>query len=186
MGGNSATGGDGDLMRAVVQRITCATVEVDGRIVARNDGGFLVFVGVRRGDGSSEAEALANKVANLRILEDGEGKANFSLLEAGGSALVVSQFTLLADCRRGRRPSFSDAADPPVAEALVDEFMRALERAGVPTASGIFGAHMVVSLVNDGPYTIVLDTEELSSPRRGSSARAHQTTGDPGVAVEER
>jgi D-tyrosyl-tRNA(Tyr) deacylase len=172
-------------MRAVVQRITCATVEVDGRVVARSDGGFLVFVGVRRGDGSSEAQALANKVANLRIVGDGEGKANLSLLEIGGTALVVSQFTLLADCRRGRRPSFSDAADPPLAEALVGEFTDTLERAGVPTASGIFGAHMVVSLVNDGPYTIVLDTEELSSPRRANGARTHHETGDPGLTVEE-
>ncbi len=172
-------------MRAVVQRITCATVEVDGRVVASSDGGFLVFVGVRRGDGSSEAEALASKVANLRIVGDDDGKANLSLLETGGTALVVSQFTLLADCRRGRRPSFSDAADPPVAEALVDEFTRTLEQSGVPTASGIFGAHMVVSLVNDGPYTIVLDTEELSSPRRAKGAWMHHTTGDPGFTVEE-
>ena len=175
-------------MRAVVQRITCATVEVDGRVAASSDGGFLVFVGVRRGDGSWEAEALANKVANLRIVGDDGGKANLSLLETGGTALVVSQFTLLADCRRGRRPSFSDAADPPVAEALVDEFTRALEQSGVPTASGIFGAHMVVSLVNDGPYTIVLDTEELSSPGRAKGARMHHhhPTGDPGLIVEER
>ena len=153
-------------MRAVVQRVTCATVEVDGHVVAKSDGGFLVFVGVGREDGRSQAEALAVKVANLRIMEDGGGKANLSLLETGGAALVVSQFTLFADCRRGRRPSFSDAADPSIAEQLVEEFRLALERMGVPTGSGVFGAHMTVSLVNDGPYTILLDTEELNSPRR--------------------
>jgi len=157
-------------MRAVVQRISFATVEVDGQPVAKSDGGFLVFIGVGRGDGSSEAGALAAKVANLRIMEDGDGKANLSLLETGGSALVVSQFTLLADCRRGRRPSFSDAADPAVAEVLVEEFRRALERTGVPTAAGVFGAHMTVSLVNDGPCTILLDTDDLSSPRRAKGS----------------
>jgi D-tyrosyl-tRNA(Tyr) deacylase len=147
-------------MRAVVQRVTCASVEVAGATLGRIDEGVLVLVGVGRGDGPNEAAGLAEKVANLRIFPDGDGKSNLSLLDTSGSALVISQFT-----RRGRRPSFTDAADPAPAEALVEEFRLALERLGVGTASGQFGAHMVVTLTNDGPYTIILDTETPSGPR---------------------
>ena len=110
-------------------------------------------------------------MADLRIFRDSEGKSNLSLLETGGSALVISQFTLYADYRRGRRPSFTDAGDPALAEALVEEFRVALERRGVPTANGVFGAHMIVSLVNDGPYTIVLDSDVLAGPRGGRTGR---------------
>ncbi|MBN1320257.1 MAG: D-tyrosyl-tRNA(Tyr) deacylase [Thermoleophilia bacterium] len=189
-------------MRAVVQRVTEASVEVEGRTVGEIGNGLLVFVGVGREDapngtngvgdgaapygavpngardgrargavpgamapGGAVASALADKVANLRIFPDSEGKANLSLLDTGGSALVISQFTLYADCRRGRRPSFSKAADPAPAETLVEEFRLALERLGITTAAGRFGAHMKVSLVNDGPYTILLDSEVLSGPR---------------------
>jgi D-tyrosyl-tRNA(Tyr) deacylase len=170
-------------MRALVQRVTQASVEVGGVVVGRIGPGLLVFVGVGRDDleadagpaapgkkpaGASLAAALADKVANLRIFYDAEGKSNLSLLDVGGAALVISQFTLYADYRRGRRPSFSDAADPVPAEALVEEFRRALERLGIPTAAGRFAAHMVVSLVNDGPYTILVDTDALTAPRRGS------------------
>lgn len=125
------------------------------------------------------ATALADKVANLRIFPDLQGRANLSLLDTGGAALVISQFTLYADCRRGRRPSFSKAADPAPAEALVEEFRLALERLGVKTAAGRFGAHMTVSLVNDGPYTILLDSEVLSGPRsgRGPETAADGATG---------
>ena len=163
-------------MRAVVQRVGRAAVEVDGEVVGEIGGGLLVFVGVGRADvspgagtvaGSKVAAALADKVANLRIFQDSDGKSNLSLLETGSSALVISQFTLYADCRRGRRPSFTDAGDPVLAEALVEEFRTALEKLGVRTAAGRFGAHMTVSLVNDGPYTIVLDSEVLSGPRSG-------------------
>ncbi|MFH0916335.1 MAG: D-aminoacyl-tRNA deacylase [bacterium] len=181
-------------MRAVVQRVTCASVEVDGTIVGNIDAGLLVFLGVGRDDvgrregrgtagddsagaplrdatrGAGEAVMLAARVANLRIFPDAEGRSNLSLLDTGGAALVISQFTLYADCRRGRRPSFTDAADPAPAEALVEEFRRALERLGVLTAVGRFGAHMTVSLVNDGPYTILLDTEVLAGPRGGPRA----------------
>jgi D-tyrosyl-tRNA(Tyr) deacylase len=160
-------------MRVVAQRVACASVEVEGRIVGKIDAGLLLFVGVGRDNmgsarapgaapsgaapsGAAQAAALADKVANLRIFPDAVGKSNLSLLDTGGSALVISQFTLYADCRRGRRPSFTDAADPVPAEALVEEFRLALERLGVPTAAGRFGAHMTVSLVNDGPYTILL------------------------------
>jgi D-tyrosyl-tRNA(Tyr) deacylase len=110
---------------------------------------------------------MAEKAANLRIYQDAEGKSNLSLLDTGGSALVISQFTLYADCRRGRRPSFTCAADPAPAEALVEEFRLALEKLGVTTAAGRFGAHMTVSLVNDGPYTVALDSEVLTGPRSG-------------------
>jgi D-aminoacyl-tRNA deacylase len=159
-------------MRVVAQRVSRASVEVDGEIVGQIGAGLLLFVGVGREDvtgerspGSARAMALAGKVADLRIFRDSEGKSNLSLLETGGSALVISQFTLYADYRRGRRPSFTDAGDPAPAEALVEEFRVALERRGVPTGSGVFGAHMIVSLVNDGPYTIVLDSDVLAGPR---------------------
>jgi D-tyrosyl-tRNA(Tyr) deacylase len=155
-------------MRAVVQRVACASVEVDGSTLGKIDGGVLVLLGVGRADSLREAGSLAEKVANLRIFADGEGKSNLSLLDIGGSALVISQFTLYADCRRGRRPSFTDAAEPISAEALVEEFRLALERFGIATASGRFGAHMVVALTNDGPYTIILDTEVLSRSKSGS------------------
>ncbi len=169
-------------MKAVLQRVTHASVMVDGDVVGEIDGGLLIFVGAGRDDvtvsedggtapGSARAAALADKVANLRIFPDAEGKSNLSLLDTGGAALVISQFTLYADCRRGRRPSFTDAADPAPAEALVEEFRSALERLGLPTAAGRFGAHMTVSLVNDGPYTILLDSKELAGPRRGAGGR---------------
>ncbi len=140
---------------------------VDGETVGAIGRGLLVFVAAGREDASTDAaikpvelaSKLADKIANLRIFADESGRSNLSLLDTGGAALVISQFTLYADTRRGRRPSFTEAADPGPAEALVEEFRRALEGLGVPTASGRFGAHMTVDLVNDGPYTIVLDTE---------------------------
>jgi D-aminoacyl-tRNA deacylase len=168
-------------MRALVQRVQRASVEVDGAVVGEIGPGLLLLVGVGKNDvsegdgkasdglvaGAARAAALADKVANLRIFYDSEGKSNLSLLDTGGAALVISQFTLYADYRRGRRPSFSHAADPGPAEALVEEFRQALERLGISTASGRFAAHMIVSLVNDGPYTILVDTDELEFPRRG-------------------
>lgn len=174
-------------MRALVQRVQRASVEVDGAVVGEIGPGLLLFVGAGKNDtaegmpaGLARARSLADKVANLRIFYDSEGKSNLSLLDTGGAALVISQFTLYADYRRGRRPSFSDAADPGPAAALVDEFREALGRMGVHTASGQFAAHMVVSLVNDGPYTILVDTDELESPRRGG--RRETSAGGPGVA----
>jgi D-tyrosyl-tRNA(Tyr) deacylase len=169
-------------MRAVVQRVTAASVEVEGKTLGRVDDGLLIFLGVGRddvvADGAARAATLADKVANLRIFPDAEGKSNLSLLDTGGAALVISQFTLYADCRRGRRPSFTDAADPVPAEELVEKFRRALESLDVPTAAGRFGAHMTVSLVNDGPYTILLDTETLAGPQRGRKARANTHQGE--------
>jgi len=170
-------------MRALVQRVQRASVEVDGAVLGEIGPGLLIFVGAGRRDtadggpgGAARARALADKVANLRIFYDNEGKSNLSLLDTGGAALVISQFTLYADYRRGRRPSFSDAADPGPAAALVEEFRGALDRLGVHTASGQFAAHMVVSLVNDGPYTILVDTDELESPRRGAGRVLDPTT----------
>ena len=174
-------------MRVLLQRVQHASVKVDGTIVGEIGPGLLLFVGVGKNDleeggGSARARALANKVANLRIFYDSEGKSNLSLLDTGGAALVISQFTLYADYRRGRRPSFSGATDPGPAEALVEEFRLALGRLGISTASGRFAAHMIVSLVNDGPYTIMVDTDELESPRRGVHRAAAAPTG-PAAAV---
>lgn len=153
-------------MRAVIQRVTQAAVTVDDQDVARIGPGLCILLGVGAGDGPAEAEELALKVAQMRIFRDAAGYFNRSLLDVAGEALVVSQFTLYADCRRGRRPSFSDAARPEVAEPLVEHFARSLRLAGVPVQTGVFGAMMQVEIHNDGPVTIVLDTEDLHRPRR--------------------
>lgn len=148
-------------MRLLVQRVTEAAVRVDERTVGAIGGGLLVLVGVSEGDGPEVACQLAGKVANLRIFEDDEGKMNRSALELGLGALVVSQFTLYADVRKGRRPSFVHAAMPEVARPVVDAFASALRELGLAVATGEFGAHMRVTLVNDGPVTIWLDSAEL-------------------------
>jgi D-tyrosyl-tRNA(Tyr) deacylase len=153
-------------VKALIQRVSRATVEVDGEVLGAIGAGSLILLGVAEGDGVDEARRLARKTAELRIFEDADGHFNLSLLDSGGEALVVSQFTLLADTRRGRRPSFTDAAAPELAEALVLEFEESLRAAGVHVASGRFGAHMKVELVNDGPVTIMLDTSDLQRPRR--------------------
>lgn len=152
-------------MRAVLQRVTHAAVHVDGFEIGRIDRGLLILVGIGHTDGPAEAKTLAEKVVNLRIFEDSGGKTNLSLLEVGGEALVVSQFTLFADTRKGRRPSFTDAAAPDAAADLVERFRVDLEARGVYTAAGRFGAGMSVSLVNDGPFTLVLDTDRLPGRR---------------------
>lgn len=153
-------------MRAVVQRVASATVTVEGETVARIGRGVLILVGVARDDDERAASLLARKIAELRIFPDERGRFDRSLLDVGGTALVVSQFTLFADVRRGRRPSFSEAAPPEVAEPLVDAFACLLRENGVlAVETGRFGAHMDVALVNDGPVTIILDTEDLTRPR---------------------
>jgi len=144
-------------MRALVQRVSRAAVYVDGETVASIGHGVVVLVGVTHGDTETQAEWLARKVAGLRIFEDAEGRMNAGLLDVGGDALVVSQFTLYADARKGRRPSFTEAAPPEVAEPLVDHFARALAAMGVPVQTGVFGAHMLVEIHNDGPVTILLE-----------------------------
>jgi D-tyrosyl-tRNA(Tyr) deacylase len=144
-------------MRAVVQRVRDASVAVAGEIVGASGHGLVVLLGVAAEDGEAEAERLAAKVARLRIFENDGGRLDRSLLDTGGEALVISQFTLIADTRKGNRPSFSSAADPELAEPLYQRFCEALETEGVRVARGIFGERMEVSLVNDGPVTIVLD-----------------------------
>lgn len=144
-------------MRALVQRVSEASVRVDGEVVGAIGTGVVVLVGVTHGDTEDEADWLARKIAGLRIFEDFEGKMNVGLLDAGGEALVISQFTLYADASKGRRPSFVDAAPPEVAEPLVEFFADALRGYRVPVQEGVFGAHMVVEIHNDGPVTLMLE-----------------------------
>lgn len=144
-------------MRAVLQRVSRAAVRVDGEVVGEVERGVLVLLGVLRGDGAREAQRLAEKVARFRLFEDADGRMNRSLLDEGHGALVVSQFTLAADGRKGRRPSFDRAAPPDEAAPLIDAFADALAALGVAVATGRFGARMEVELVNDGPVTFVLD-----------------------------
>ena len=144
-------------MRAVLQRVSAARVLVDGVLRAEIGQGLAVLLGVARTDDHAAAERLAHRVASLRIFERDDGRLDRSLLEIGGEALVVSQFTLIADTHKGTRPSFSDAASPEQAEPLYEAFCTALAKAGVGVAGGVFGARMAVELTNDGPVTIVLD-----------------------------
>lgn len=148
-------------MRAVVQRVSEASVSVDGQVIGAIGRGLLVLLGVTHSDGPAEAASLARKIAGLRIFEDAAGKFNLALADVGGALLVVSQFTLYGDARRGRRPSFTDAARPEQAEPLIDQFIQALRGEGLPVQTGAFGAIMAVYLVNDGPVTLWLDTAEL-------------------------
>jgi D-tyrosyl-tRNA(Tyr) deacylase len=145
-------------MRAVVQRVSGAAVVVEGKTVGAIGAGLMILLGITHGDGEEQARWMANKIAGLRIFEDDAGKMNRSLLEVGGGALVVSQFTLYGDCRKGRRPSFTSAARPEIAEPLCERFMDLLREAGIiRVESGIFGAHMQVEIHNDGPVTLVLE-----------------------------
>jgi D-tyrosyl-tRNA(Tyr) deacylase len=146
-------------VRALVQRATGAEVRVDGEVVGRIEGGLVVLLGVGHEDTEDTARALAGKVCELRIFRDDAGLTNRSLLEVGGEALVISQFTLYADTRKGRRPSFIGAARPGQGEALYGVFAGAVEARGVRVARGVFGAEMAVELVNDGPFTVWLDTD---------------------------
>jgi len=145
-------------VRAVVQRVREASVRVGGEVVGTCGAGLVILLGVAEGDDDAGAERLAGKVARLRIFANDDGRFDRSLLDVGGEALVVSQFTLIADTRKGNRPSFTGAAQPEVAEPLYERFCAALEREGVRVARGVFGARMEVSLVNNGPVTIVLDS----------------------------
>ncbi len=154
-------------MRALVQRVTEAVVEVDGVVAGAIGAGLLVLLGIGHDDDAEIARRMADKVAGLRIFSDAEGRFNDSLIDVGGAALVVSQFTLFADTRKGKRPSFLDAAPPETANALVNIFVEHLRGLGITVGTGIFGAHMEVALVNDGPVTIMLDSDDWQRPRRG-------------------
>jgi len=144
-------------MRLLIQRVARASVSVEGRVISTIGPGLLILLGIGHADGEAQASALAAKVANLRIFEDAAGKTNLSVLEVGGEALVVSQFTLYADTRKGRRPSFTDAALPEQAAPLVERFVELLRLQGVPTLTGQFGAHMLVEIHNNGPVTLWLE-----------------------------
>jgi len=145
-------------MRAVLQRVSRAKVEVDGQTTAQIGNGLLILLGVTHADREENAEKLARKCAQIRIFPDANEKMNLSLLDVNGSAIVVSQFTLYADTRKGLRPAFIDAAQPDLASPLVDYFANCLRDLGIATGQGVFGAHMKVELLNDGPVTIILET----------------------------
>ena len=153
-------------MRACIQRVGRARVTIDGLVCGKIDKGLLVLLGVARGDTEHQARKLADKIAALRIFEDDQGKMNLDVSEIGGRMLVVSQFTLVADCRKGRRPSFVDAAAPEEAERLYQVFTEAVAARGIGVATGQFQRHMQVELVNDGPVTILLDSADLARPRK--------------------
>ena len=147
-------------MRAVVQRVSDASVRVDGQTVGAIQQGLVVLLGVARGDTSRDALYLAEKTSGLRIFEDEHGKMNRSVEDVSGSVLVVSQFTLLGDCRKGRRPGFTDAAEPELADQLYKEYVAIMQQRGIKVATGVFRAEMKVSLTNDGPVTILLDSRK--------------------------
>jgi D-tyrosyl-tRNA(Tyr) deacylase len=153
-------------MRALLQRVSTASVSVDEQVVGQIEQGLLILLGVTADDSPDEAVLLAEKTAQMRIFADEEGRFQHSLLDSGGAALVVSQFTLYADVRKGRRPSFAAAAPPDVAAPLVEHYADTLRQMGLEVATGQFGAMMQVSLVNDGPVTIMLDSETFQQPRR--------------------
>ena len=147
-------------MRAVIQRVKSAEVEVNGRLTGKIGKGLLVFVGVGKGDGEADISYLTTKIPDLRIFEDHSGKFNLSLKEVGGEMLIVSQFTLFGDTRKGRRPSFSEAEDPPVAKILYEQLIENMKGQGIPVQTGEFQATMEVRLVNDGPVTLLLDSKQ--------------------------
>ncbi|VAX25267.1 D-aminoacyl-tRNA deacylase [hydrothermal vent metagenome] len=148
-------------MIAVIQRVSQAQVMVEGEVVAMIGKGLLILLGVERGDGAKEIKYLAEKIVNLRIFDNDQGQFDLSLADIEGAALIVSQFTLLGAWQKGRRPSYTAAAPPEIAAPLVGQFVEEIENLSIPTETGIFGAHMEVSLINDGPVTFTLDTAHL-------------------------
>ncbi len=153
-------------MRAVIQRVTEASVTVDGQVVGTIDRGLVILLGIRDGDELADADYLAEKIVHLRIFNDDDGKMNRSLLDVQGSVLAISQFTLYANTRKGRRPSFVEAAPPERAEPLYEYFMEQLRQRGVRVEKGVFGASMLVKIFNDGPVTIIIDSDDRLKPRR--------------------
>ena len=155
-------------MRAVIQRVKSCGVTVDGELISEIGNGLLVLLGVAKGDGQAEIDYLADRILNLRIFPDEDGRMNLSVLETRGELMVVSQFTLLADCRKGRRPSFTGAEDPALAEPLYEKFTSRLRESGLEVATGVFGEMMTVGLENWGPMTLVI--ESLPSPAHATSS----------------
>ena len=156
-------------MRAVIQRVTYAKVEVDGIVHGKIDAGVLVLLGVSRTDRTEDAEFLAGKVVQLRIFNDDAGKMNRSLLDIGGAMLAVSQFTLYGDCRKGRRPSFDEAAPAEQAKRLYEHFVDAARRLGTSVETGVFQAHMAVTLLNDGPVTLIVESPQTTNIPSGTA-----------------
>ena len=154
-------------MRAVLQRVTSARVRVDGAVVGEIERGLLVLLGVAKTDTPADAAAIAAKIATLRVFDDEAGRMNLSVADVRGSVLVVSQFTLLGDCRGGRRPSYIEAAPPEEANTLYEAVVAAVRQAGLPVGTGVFRAHMAVELVNDGPVTLLIDSTHLRATRSG-------------------
>ena len=148
-------------MRLVIQKVSQSSVKIDGKIVGAIEKGYMVLVGITNGDDETLVEKMVDKLVNLRIFEDENDKLNLSLLDVNGSILSISQFTLYANCKKGRRPSFIDAAKPDVSSPLYDYFNKMFEKKGVKVERGVFGAMMEVSLINDGPVTIILDSKEI-------------------------
>ena len=148
-------------MRLVIQKVSQSSVKIDGKIVGKIGKGYMVLVGITNGDDKMLVEKMVDKLVNLRIFEDENDKLNLSLLDVNGSILSISQFTLYANCKKGRRPSFIDAAKPNVSSPLYDYFNEVLEKKGFNVERGVFGAMMEVSLINDGPVTIILDSKEI-------------------------
>lgn len=157
-------------MKAVLTRVKYASVAIDGETVGKIGQGFLILLGVGPQDTEKECRLLAEKALGLRIFEDENGKMNLGLEQVGGEVLVVSQFTLYGNCRKGRRPSFAEAADPELGNALYETFLSDCAELGYPPQHGRFGADMKVESLNDGPVTLILDTDQLQSPRHGGSA----------------
>lgn len=157
-------------MKAVLTRVKYASVAIDGETVGKIGQGFLILLGVGPQDTEKECHLLAEKALGLRIFEDENGKMNLGLEQVGGEVLVVSQFTLYGNCRKGRRPSFAEAADPELGNALYEKFLSVCAELGYPPQHGRFGADMKVESLNDGPVTLILDTDQLQSPRHGGSA----------------
>lgn len=154
-------------MRAVLTRVKSASVSVDGKTIGSIGPGFLILLGITHDDTEAQAVKLADKLTGLRIFEDEDGKMNRGLETVNGEILVISQFTLYGNCRKGRRPSFADAADPELGNALYEKFLSVCEELGYPPQHGRFGADMKVESLNDGPVTLILDTDQLQSPRHG-------------------
>lgn len=153
-------------MRVVVQRVSRASVSVEGEVVGQIDAGFVALVGIEQDDAEAQVDTVAAKVIGLRVFDDTDGKFNLALADVSGAVLVISQFTLIADLRKGRRPAFTRAARPELAAPLVERFADQLRMAGVDVARGRFGEHMLVELINDGPVTLVIDSADLERPRR--------------------